>query len=75
MFEVPLPRIQPVPDGSIDLNWKTEPFELLINIPPKKDEIICVYGEHIGHPEDLLDHMGKINAISSILNKWLKKVL
>lgn len=75
MFEVPLPRIQPVPDGSIDLNWKTEKFELLINIPSINDNTVCAYGEHIGHPEDLLDHKGKIDGIDLILNTWLKKVL
>ena len=32
-FVVPVPAILPGPEGSIDLHWKTEIYELLVNIP------------------------------------------
>ena len=31
----PLPTIEPGPEGSIDVHWKTSTFELLVNVPPK----------------------------------------
>lgn len=75
IFDVPLPRIQPVPDSSIDLNWMTEDFELLVNIPANGDQIVCIYGEHVGHPEDLIEHRGNYNLVDITLIKWLMSIL
>jgi hypothetical protein len=33
-IRLPLPRILPGPDASIDIHWKEPDFELLLNIPP-----------------------------------------
>ena len=41
----PLPELKPCPDGSIDLHWKNELFELLLNIPPVSREAGDFYGE------------------------------
>jgi hypothetical protein len=39
------PRIAPGPNGSIDIHWKTEAAELLINIPVDKKTHITFYGD------------------------------
>ena len=31
---MPIPTIQPGPNGSIDVFWETPDFDLLVNIPP-----------------------------------------
>ncbi len=39
--ELPVPRISPCPDGSLDLYWKGDDYQLLINVKPGKAE--CDY--------------------------------
>jgi hypothetical protein len=39
-----LPSILPGPDGSIDLYWKSSKYEAIVNVPPKEDENIELYG-------------------------------
>jgi len=45
---LPLPRILPGPDGSIDLHWKTGERELLVNIPPDSAAPAGFYGDDYG---------------------------
>ena len=45
---IPVPRILPGPDGSIDLHWKTPRRELLINVPEDSREPITYYGDDFG---------------------------
>jgi hypothetical protein len=40
-----IPKILPGPDGSIDLHWKTDIYELLVNIPPKDTNFAGFYGD------------------------------
>lgn len=42
------PRILPGPDGSIDVHWKMDSYELLVNIPPDQDEVATFYGDDYG---------------------------
>jgi transcriptional regulator with XRE-family HTH domain len=44
-FNVPIPDINPGPDGTIDLDWKQPSWELLINIP-KGSQAGSYYGEN-----------------------------
>ena len=39
------PEILPGPDGSIDLHWKTDARELLINVPARPHDTIAYYGD------------------------------
>jgi len=39
------PRIAPGPDGSIDIHWKTDTAELLINVPTDRSEPLSFYGD------------------------------
>lgn len=43
---VDAPKILPGPDGSIDVLWKNEQRELLINFPVDADEAFAYYGDN-----------------------------
>jgi hypothetical protein len=43
--DLPVPRIGPGPEGSIDLHWHWPGRELLVNVPPTEDEPITFYGD------------------------------
>ena len=45
---IPAPRILPVPDGSIDLHWKSGSNELLVNFPPAEGASAKFYGDDAG---------------------------
>ncbi len=45
---IPAPRILPGPNGSIDLHWKTQAFELLINVQECDEECASFYGDDCG---------------------------
>ncbi len=74
MMDIPLPLVQQVPDGSIDINWETEVFELLINIPSSLNELVNFYGEKLDHPEDEIEVRINFNLATKYLIPWLIKV-
>jgi hypothetical protein len=43
-----IPVISPVGDGSIDIHWKDERRQLLINVPASGDDPIEFYGDDRG---------------------------
>lgn len=45
---LPPPRIGPGPDGSIDLHWKGDGYELLVNIPRDGGTPASFYGDDHG---------------------------
>ena len=49
-MSLPVPQINPGPDGSIDLFWNPPTWELLVNVPARANEAASFYGEdHTGH--------------------------
>lgn len=40
-----IPDIAPSPDGSIDVHWKEEKFEILVNIHPHPNKTMSYYGD------------------------------
>jgi hypothetical protein len=59
---LPVPRISPCGDGSIDFYWKTPSFKLLVNIQPNAATQSDFYGETVSGiilkgtlPPDVLD--------------------
>ena len=40
------PRILPSAAGSIDIHWKTDSYELLVNVPPAARQPIAYYGDN-----------------------------
>jgi hypothetical protein len=47
-FELPVPRICAGPGGSVDVHWKLDDFEILVNFPPNPDEPVTFYGDNEG---------------------------
>ena len=47
--DLPVPRILPGPDASIDLHWKMPRFELLVNIPKDTSKPATFYGDDYGN--------------------------
>lgn len=45
---VPIPRIGPGPEGSIDLHWRQPSWELLVNIPADANTMAAFYGDNYG---------------------------
>ena len=43
---IPPPWITPGPEGSIDLHWQTDEYELLVNLPASSSEDAAFYGDH-----------------------------
>jgi len=49
MLCIPVPRITPVSDGSLDLYWKSDRFELLVNISRSNEHFVAAfYGDDYG---------------------------
>lgn len=45
---IPIPRLLPGPSGSIDVHWKNEKKELIVNIPADKNAYASFYGDDYG---------------------------
>jgi len=73
-LEIPIPLILPASNGSFDINWETEQFELLVNIPSDIKELVNVYGEKIGFPEDEIEVRINYNLVYLVLIEWLKTI-
>ena len=74
MVDVPFPLISPVPDGSVDINWETDKFELLINVPAKDNLLVNLYGERMSHPEDEVEVRINYDMAAQYVIPWLIKV-
>ena len=74
MIDIPIPTILPSPDGSFDINWETEIFELLLNIPSDIQEPVSLYGEKIGHKEYEIEVRSKFELVESVVIEWLKMI-
>lgn len=46
--ELPVPKILPGPEGSVDLHWKMSRFELLVNVPDDPAKSATFYGDDYG---------------------------
>ncbi len=74
-LEAPFPLVLPNVDGSLDIDWETESFELLINFPPDPEELIHMFGEKMGSPKNELDVRINRELASLVVSEWLKKIL
>lgn len=75
IIDISIPLIQPVPDGSIDINWETDEFELLINISPESNKQVNLYGEKINSPEEEIEMHIPYDLVESVIIQWLIKIL
>lgn len=74
-LKVPFPLVLPNTDGSLDIDWETESFELLINFSPDPEELVHMYGEKIGNPKHELDVRINRELAGLVVSEWLKKIL
>ncbi len=68
---VDVPRIGPGPDGSIDIHWKSERRELLINIPADSRELADYYGDGRSVQVQMMKGMLDTQANNLWLLNWL----
>jgi len=75
-FSMPIPDIGAVPNGSIDIYFKTDFYKIVINIPADLNDYIEIYGKTINHELPKLDIMTKNSeSIHFVIREWLKKIL
>lgn len=74
-LNIPIPLILPNTDASFDIDWQTDEFELLINVPPSKLESVHIYGEKINSPENELEVRINYELAHGVIIEWLKKIL
>jgi hypothetical protein len=60
--ELPVPKILPGPESSIDLHWKMPGFELLVNVPADPKKHGTFYGDDHGN----LSIRGTLDTASEI---------
>lgn len=65
------PDILPGPDGSIDLHWLTEQYEMLVNIPSEGD-VATYYGDN--YSSNSIKGSIAISGVDSFVFLWLKYV-
>jgi hypothetical protein len=68
-----LPKIRPGPQGSIDLYWKQEKYELLVNISDDPNEPADIYGDNYGGL--ILKGTFDLNDLIDVLTIWLRNYL
>ncbi len=73
VYTLPFPSISPVDGNSIDIHWKTDEFQLLINIPEfENDETFsAIYGRTFNYSTEINFHC-KFDLMQGIIWEWLK---
>ena len=74
-IDISIPLIQPVADGSIDINWETDEFELLINISSESNKQVNLYGEKLNSPEEEIEMHIPYDLVETVIIPWLKRIL
>ncbi|KKL89500.1 hypothetical protein LCGC14_1914050 [marine sediment metagenome] len=74
-YNVPIPLVLPNSDGSFDIDWQTENFELLLNIPNNKKDLVHIYGEKGDSPENEIEVRINYDLVQGVIIEWLKKIL
>jgi hypothetical protein len=70
---IDLPKIRPGPQGSVDLYWKEDKYELLVNISEDPNEPADVYGDNYGGL--ILKGTFELNDLIDVLTIWLRNYL
>ena len=65
-----IPRILPSDGGSIDLHWRTQEYELLVNVPATDDVAVSFYGEVLLGRSCIKGTFDRLRE-SKVLAKWL----
>jgi len=75
-YTLHFPVISPVDGNSIDIHWKTDEFQLLINISEFETNENCsaIYGRTFDYSTEINFHF-KFDYIQGIIWEWLKIIL
>ncbi|MHA1491200.1 MAG: hypothetical protein ACTSRI_16320 [Promethearchaeota archaeon] len=75
-FKMPIPDIGAVPNGCIDIYFKTDFYKIIINIPADLKDYFELYGKTTDNALPKLDIMTKNSeSINYVIREWLKKIL
>lgn len=66
---IPAPRLLPGPDGSVDVHWKTDQWELLVNIPKELDSPAEFYGDDYGSLQ--IKGRRQVDELTTAISMWL----
>lgn len=73
--ELPYPNIfLDSSDGSYDVHWNTEQFELLLCIPADLNSLVHISGEKYGSPQFEIEARINFEFITEWILDWLKKI-
>jgi len=68
-LRIQIPAIGPGPEGSIDIHWKTNKFELLLNIPEDYQELAGFYGDD--YDKESIEGNLNLTSLQDVLVRWL----
>ena len=74
-FDISTPIVLHNTDGSFDIDWETEDFQLLLSIPTNIKELVHIYGEKSGQPEYELEVRINYELVQGVIVEWMKKIL
>ena len=68
-----IPKILPSDSGSIDLHWREQKFELLVNVPATDDIVVSFYAENLLDRSFIKGSFAH-SSTSKLLANWLTEV-
>ena len=68
-----IPKILPSDDASIDIHWREQKFELLVNVPASDDIVVSFYGENL-LDRSFIKGAFAHSSTSKFLANWLTEV-
>jgi len=71
---IQMPAINPCPNGSIDLVWRTKKVRLLVNIKPYNSKIIGSYYGDLFENKQAIKHIIETDAIVEHFAFWMKNL-
>lgn len=66
---VEIPKILPGPGGSVDVCWKTDTFQLLVNFPENREEPASYYGDDYG--KNTTEGLFDVSRLDQVFLFWL----
>ncbi|MFW9873553.1 MAG: hypothetical protein ACFFG0_10650 [Candidatus Thorarchaeota archaeon] len=70
-----IPEILPFTNGGIDIHWKNEKFELLVNVPEDLEEEVGYYGDDGGNGHKVRGKLSKVMESESPLTEWVMEMV
>jgi hypothetical protein len=68
------PEINPVPNGTVDLSWRTPNANLLMNIKIKNDSYLTTCYGHSKDSVVVLEGLVNMGSVDNDIASWMKKL-